>query len=88
MNSLNWLILAAQVANLAFTMKSAAFMVDMTENFDKKFKFLRNRLQEVADELESNRPLPAPSNTRLQESGLIEIDQAQTYDPRFTEDQS
>jgi hypothetical protein len=87
MSNLNWLILAVQVADLAFTMKSAGFMVDMTENMNKKLRYLRDRIQDLAEQVESMRPLPPPSNTRLQQSGLIDIYQAQTYDPRFADEE-
>ncbi len=88
MSKLNWLILAVQVADLAFTVKSAGFMVDMAEAVNKRLRYLRDRIQELAEETEARKPLPGPSNTRLQQSGLIDLDQAQTYDPRFTDEQS
>jgi len=85
MSKLNWLILAVQVADMAFTVKNSGFMVEMADNMNKKFRYLRNQLEEIAESMTA-KATNQLSNTRLQ-SGLLDINQAQTYDPRFTDEE-
>jgi hypothetical protein len=74
---MNILSLIVSATNLAISFKTAAFMVDMANTMEKRFRYLRDQLRD----LEEDEPQPL-SNTKLQ-SGLIDLDVAQTYDPRF-----
>ena len=70
------------VLNLVFVMRVASFCVNIAATQQKRFRQLRDYIKNVEEIVDVPQPV---SNTRLMESqsGLIDINRAQTYDPRF-----